>query len=383
MGKKRRIFQRNGQTVGTPSSILKLIYATHPELHEEEGIRRLSRAMTRLHEGLTRDRSNTVGALYLDDPELRFAYQTYMLATQSPKLIAVIDRLSWASSSTGQPYRVLDLGCGVGTGTLALSASATFAGRPIEFVGVDHSREALKTAEKFAARVLQSEHRFEAVHASLKQLSNADLPKMDLCLAMNVLNEVPESEYPSHILTITKYLKPDGRLILIEPSTQESARSAQRFRDELVRIGWCVERPCPTSDPCPMLQHPRDWCHDVWSFERPEFVRRVDELTALRREELKATWFVLKPPGHSNQTSPLLVVGERVEEKGRSCITVCDGERLRTLELQKRDVSDANCAFLDVGRYDRVKVTEVNSSGSRERLSSSSKFQRWSMDTKP
>ena len=380
MGKKRRIFRRNGRTIGTPSSILELIYALHPELHEEEGIRRLSRAMTRLHEGLTRDRRNTVGALYLDDPDLRFAYQTYMLATQSPKLIAVIDRLSWASSPSTEPYRVLDLGCGVGTGTLALSASATFAGRSIDFIGVDHSREALKTAAKFAARSLQSGHSFETVHASLKQLSTVDLPKMDLCLAMNVLNEVPESEYPMHIATIAKQLKPDGRLILIEPSTQESARSAQRFRDELVTTGWSVERPCPTSDLCPMLRHPRDWCHDVWSFERPEFVRRVDELTSLRREELKATWFVLKPPGNSAKASPLLVVGERIEEKGRSCITVCDGATLRTLELQGRDVWDGNRAFLDVGRYDLVQVTGLKRSGSRERLSPESTFQRSSLE---
>ena len=122
-----------------------------------------------------------------------------------------------------------------------------------------------------------------------------------------------------------------------------------------------------------MVPRDGDWCHDTWRYERPDFIEAVDRLLGLRREILKATWFVLSPP--KGVTPPMrdpLVIGERIQEKGRSVVSICDGVRLSELELQKKDLSEHNAAFLSATRYDRLKSSDVIEKGQRLRLQPSS-----------
>ena len=119
-----------------------------------------------------------------------------------------------------------------------------------------------------------------------------------------------------------------------------------------------------------MTQIESDWCHDTWDFERPEFVARVDRILGLRREILKATWFVLTPPNKQPKAVQLpLVVGERIEEKGRTVLHICDGDGLVELELQKKDVSAQNEAFKSAARYHRIDYNDTVPKGPRRRLS--------------
>ena len=113
-----------------------------------------------------------------------------------------------------------------------------------------------------------------------------------------------------------------------------------------------------------------DWCHDTWQFQRPDFVTRVDHHLGLRREILKATWFVLTPPNNrANLVRSPLVVGERIEEKGRAVLHICDGRQLVELELQKKDLSAHNEAFRTAARFHRIDFNETNQKGPRLRLS--------------
>ena len=119
-----------------------------------------------------------------------------------------------------------------------------------------------------------------------------------------------------------------------------------------------------------MSKRQTDWCHDTWRYERPEFVSTVDQSLGLRREVLKATWFVLAPPTSAfTQEEAPLVVGEQIVEKGRSLVHVCDGVQVLELELQRKDRSESNLAFEDVARYDRIRFDQVSQKGPRTRLS--------------
>ena len=50
-----------------------------------------------------------------------------------------------------------------------------------------------------------------------------------------------------------------------------------------------------------------------------------------------------------------LVISERLEEKGRSVLNVCDGEQILDLELQRNDTTEETAAFYDATRFHRIK----------------------------
>jgi hypothetical protein len=91
-------------------------------------------------------------------------------------------------------------------------------------------------------------------------------------------------------------------------------------------------------------------------------VQAVDRETGLRREVLKATWFVVSP----GPVEPILrdapgrtlarVMGARVDAKGRSEVEICAAGTLRRVELQVRDRTPANADFFDLSRHDLALI---------------------------
>ena len=104
-----------------------------------------------------------------------------------------------------------------------------------------------------------------------------------------------------------------------------------------------------------MSKSSRDWYHDTWRYERPGFVQDIHTRPGLRREVLKATWFVFNQGTSIRMLSDHLVISERLEEKGRSVLNVCDGEQILDLELQRNDTTEETAAFYDATRFHRIK----------------------------
>ena len=370
MGKKRRIFATSGPVLRTDPRLIEHLSRLYPSLTTPAGMRKLSEAMHGLHTGLTVNRHTFVGKPYLDQADHRFAYDTYMLSVQSPKLGVVLDSVSSLLRQCTSPLNILDIGCGTGTASIAASLWMNAHHRPITLTCIDHSRGALARAKRHLDTLHSGRHTM--VHTESAKLGDTlrNLGEFDLCIMMNVVNELRPEQTLEIESKLRRHLRGDGFLIVIEPSAKEPARKTMAFRDYLVAQNWSVVRPCPNSHPCPMSKRQTDWCHDTWRYERPEFVSTVDQSLGLRREVLKATWFVLAPPTSAfTQEEAPLVVGEQIVEKGRSLVHVCDGVQVLELELQRKDRSGSNLAFEDVARYDRIRFDQVSQKGPRTRLS--------------
>ena len=123
-----------------------------------------------------------------------------------------------------------------------------------------------------------------------------------------------------------------------------------------------------------MLDDEKDWCHDTWGFERPEFMELVDVRVGTRRETLKATWFLFKKAEirPAQTLIPARIICEQFKEKGRIHAKVCTDAGLKTLELQKRDRTPGNRAFSKVYRYDLIAYSNSSVIGRRERLNKDS-----------
>lgn len=329
-------------------------------------VRRIAAGVARLNRGLTRERAG-FGA-YLRDPELRAAYRAYYLATNAPKLFPVLDRLAAQGRLPAGGGRALEVGCGPGTGVAGLAIWAAERGETWHLTATDALREATQAAAAlFAALAFP----LETAVLDLRTPPVTPAPAtdvagpFDLILCLNVVNELPPAGDAALLDRMRGWLAPRGCLIVLEPASAAESRRVLALRDRAVATGWHVLAPCPAAGPCPALASADGWCHGEWHFERPAYLQAVDRATGLRREVLKATWFVLSPAaGEPSASAPtpgagrLLarVMGARTDAKGRSELEVCADGALRRLELQTRDRTPENADFFDLSRHDLALI---------------------------
>ncbi len=312
--------------------------------------RALARGVRALNEGLTRDREAFLGGAYLKDPALRAAYAAYYLCANAPKLLPILDELALRGAlPSRRPLRMLDLGGGPGTAAAAVACWA----ESLEATCTDLLAENVHDAVRLLG-ALGVSAKGQTVDLT-KPLSVAGGP-FDLVVMANVVNELAAAHDERLAAELRPLLAPDGVLLVVEPAAREPSRRALAFRERLVAAGWGIALPCPHARPCPALAA-GDWCHGAWRFQRPDFVREVDEAVGTRRESLKATYFAALPGGPTAaDPTRLRVVSERFDPKGKSRAIVCGAGGRATLELRKRDRTAENEAFADVARHDLLRI---------------------------
>jgi hypothetical protein len=178
----------------------------------------------------------------------------------------------------------------------------------------------------------------------------------DLVVMANVVNELAPEHDARLAAELRALLAPDGALLVVEPAARETSQRALALRDRLVAAGWQAALPCTHSRPCPALAA-GEWCHGAWRFERPDFVRAVDEAVGTRRESLKATWFAALPsPRLAEDPTLVRVVSERFDPKGLARAVVCGADGRHLVELLQRDRTEANADFAACARHDLLRL---------------------------
>ncbi len=373
---RRRIHGSTAGTLSVDERLLDALESLYGPFDDRRNLDALAEGLETLHKGLTGHRSRFMRRPYLRDPKLLRAYASYVVCAQAPKLGPVLDRLKFSNT---RPLRVLELGCGPGTGVAAVGLWAQDQGLEIEHLATDRVPEALEASQRLAdALDLKGVTTVQVDLSSplARQIGRQD--RFDLVLCMNVLNELPMERFSLLIREFAHWLQPDGHLVAIEPAAKEPARHVLELRELFISRGWFVHAPCPHQEACPAFEQEDDWCHDSWAFDRPEFMANVDRRVGTRRESLKATWFIFSQVEPSIVTGPRRgrVVSDRFEEKGRTHARVCTSDGIVNLELQKRDRSESNQDFRDIHRYDLIEFDETETVGRRERLQPTSRCER-------
>lgn len=291
---------------------------------------------SRIHEGLVGPRA-LVGTPYLADAGLRADY----VAEIAPRTAAMLTRIFDLHVPGLVPRRVLDLGAG--TGIVAHTLRARF-GTGLEVVAVDRVAGPGITV--------------------VSDLSRPGLPegvrgRFDLIVAAHLLNEFASHEPSVRAERVRSWLAtwlaPQGHLLIIEPALKETSRALLQVRDHLVAAGAFVVAPCLTQAPCPALAHPRDWCHD----------------SAPRAQNTRAdfSYLVIAPQGTAPRDPTWLrVVSDLKKEKGRTKWFGCGVEGRSVFELQTRDVTSHNEAFLRLERGRLCRVSQATPSGAGRRI---------------
>jgi hypothetical protein len=159
-------------------------------------------------------------------------------------------------------------------------------------------------------------------------------------------------------------LTDDGALVIIEPASKSESRRLLRLRDKATSKGLTIYSPCTHQMNCPALVKEDDWCFNEVAWERPEFIRYVDDEVGNVRLSLKYTYIIFIKNGstlHSNLGLPTAsrIVSEVFAEKGRTRAIICDENGRGEYILNKRDKSLNNKVFIDTTRFDLLTLKDT------------------------
>lgn len=379
MTRRKRDRRRAGPTLKVPTPLLEAVTQIFgAPLIRPDSIAALAKGVQALSAGLTVDREAFIKDRYLAQRALRRAYATYYLCANAPKAWPLLDTLARMGALPDDRLKVIELGCGPGTGVAATGLWARERGLRWQHLATDFVPANLKDTQALARALNLDGVSVAKADANRPDALGSD---HDLALLMNVVNELPTSADLGLEQALRGALTASGVLLVIEPAAREPSRRALQFRDHLRAAGWQILAPCPSSAPCPALVDARDWCHGEWPFERPAFMKAIDARVGTRREVLKATWFAATPSprpvaqpvtqpseGPSEELTAARAVSAREDLKGRSRIQICDGDQLRWIELQRRDRTPLNEALSRASRHDRILFSNAIPKGDCWRL---------------
>jgi hypothetical protein len=230
-------------------------------------VRFFGRSVEELSERFTTDREDLGD--YFSHPKYRSAYALYWIPLQAAKVWTLLMQPSspFQKQKTGGTLRILDLGAGPGTASLATlvaAASLTTPPSKIQIHLLDRSIPALNDGVDWvtsAAEALDLNVEVKMHAVDLKRLDTQRLPDVDFVICANTLNELSASHKLEPILERfsdcalgTLWIEPAAK----EPSQQLSALRALALSD----FSQHVVSPCLHQEACPLASG-RNWCH--WS----------------------------------------------------------------------------------------------------------------------
>jgi ribosomal protein RSM22 (predicted rRNA methylase) len=322
------------------SQVLKILAKASSEQDLHTG--GLAQAVVNLSRLFTTTRA-TLPLHYLDDPVYASAYLSYFLPVNLSKVQALLDELpeDCAMKTSDRPMSVLDLGCGPGTGALAL-LDWLWNHRPgqaatVSVLAADTSRAPLRDTERlwdaYCREVGISSEGLRCVEGNLEHPLKGDLGKQiarggpyDLMILANCLNELfPVSidaprERAAVVAQLLPFLTPHGTIMIVEPALRETARALHQMRNHLLKQSLCtVYSPCLHEGACPALDHPDDWCHEERPWETPPAIAAIDRDAGFIKDALKFSYLLLRTDGRTiamRSPQTFRVVSELRELKG-------------------------------------------------------------------
>lgn len=334
-----------------------------------DAVSELSRAYTRERDQLaTRAQGQTALAARL----------AFFLPRDLPKVFGALEELA-AAGRLALPgtLRVLDVGAGLGATSLGVArwlALHAPQGTRLEVTALEPDAAALRVFRHLSGALpeLGAEFAPLTLDARASTLEGTTLgADYDLILFGFVLNEIGSSAPPDArvkeraelLLRAAAHLKPGGAMVILEPALKETARELMAVRDALAARDAppYVFSPCLRSGPCPMLESPRDWCHQERDYALPPKLAQIARLAGLRYEGLSYASLVLTdaPRAYAAPEGEALyrVVSERLETKGKLELFGCGEAGYVRLSRLDREASADNRAFGDAQRGHVLRVS--------------------------
>ncbi|MCM0605569.1 MAG: hypothetical protein KA715_05715 [Xanthomonadaceae bacterium] len=315
-------------------------------------------------------------ASYFEHPKNRSAYLLYFLNLQAAKFFTMFERHSDALSkafdiarSESRPFRVLDLGAGPGTASIALLLWAQGKKNCPEFeltlvdqhMPVLDDAKALLSAGRTPAkdiRIIRSncyDFRFDGVY--------------DFSILGHLLNETetPLARQAEYLSLVENHTSGAGVLI-VEPADKISSQNLGSLRNELLGVvrhhgdegdqAPSLKRlwgPCMHEGTCPLSQS-RDWCHFSFPAEIPgKWFRQFSERLGSKREWLKFSYLWIASAKLAPPMRPAhlrLVVSEIMRQHEQTpLVLLCEPDQTKRISLDVLKTKSFKIFRGDVVKY--------------------------------
>ena len=375
-----------------PSSLSPEILKALAKVSSERDLQgnALAQAVVNLSRLFTTARA-TLPPRYLDDPAHASAYLSYFLPVNLSKVQALMDELPSAggTDTPDRPMAVLDLGCGPGTGALALLDwlwhRSPERAESVSVLATDTSPAPLQDSKRLWDAYCQGvgipSAGLRCVEGNLEHPLKGDLGKQiarggpyDLIIMANCLNELfsasidPPAERAVLVAQLLPFLAPHGTIMIVEPALRQTTRALHQMRNHLLKQGLCtVYSPCLHEGACPALDRPDDWCHEERSWQTPPAIAAIDRNVGFIKDALKFSYLLLRTDGRTIVTrSPqtFRVVSELRELKGEKRAWLCNETGRPEVGRLDRKASSQNAA---VNSWHRGAIVQIERIVRKER----------------
>ncbi len=276
------------------------------------------RAIDEISNAFTKDRANI--HKYLNDPRLVSAYTVFYLATNVPKLSAVMEWLTPDLRQELLQCELIDVGAGPGTFSIAWRE---LGGK--KSVMLETSKLMREQAAKLVEGLYLEKANFKLAPKSLPRLVlfGHSLNEMGVKAGLDYIREA-NADY----------------VWIIEPGTKDVFKMALEFRRELLRLNWKITYPCLSMGACPM-EKTEDWCHQYVDVRHDAEIERLTQLAHKDRRRLPLTVMMFQRAAVNERATNLArLVRVKEETKFSHEWQVCrpEGDQLilEDFQLQKK-----------------------------------------------
>jgi SAM-dependent methyltransferase len=234
---------------------------------------------------------------YFSNPDLLGAYLLYYW------IIHYQQGLSLLNEIPATPMRVLD----VCSGPAAWSFAALRHGAH-NVIAVDRNIKSLELGAEVCGRY--------GMPLTIRKWDCLKEPlpvegQFDLIIVAHCLEELfPPSKkngietQNTFIRKLLNFLTPQGFLLVVDDSFQESNRRILQLRDHFVKEGVPIQAPCVWKGECPALKTPNSPCYAQRDMEKPYILKELQRAAQINLSSLKMSYIIFRSPQAAWPTLP-------------------------------------------------------------------------------
>tara|TARA_Y100000590_G_scaffold460072_1_gene618584 strand:- start:3870 stop:5159 length:1290 start_codon:yes stop_codon:yes gene_type:complete len=249
---------------------------------------------------------------------LRMAYLLHFMPANLYRMACVwteLNRLGFQWPKQNQ-LRAVELGAGPGSATSGIAIAESISEsknsslpEQLKWTWIERDSQMMKLGQTWNQKLFQMKNKpwtIQKNHQKLdlsQPLFDRKTPAFDLWVSSYFLNEIedtPEDLAQYLIAQWKTHLNKNGIVILIEPALKKESRKFLSFREALLKqveqerkFSLQVLTPCLGNQKCGALMEPEDWCHEVVRWWRPDYYKKLDQLSGLNRKDLPFSYLVL------------------------------------------------------------------------------------------
>ncbi len=297
----------------------------------------------------------------LKQPELLGAYLLYYWQLHYQEGLSFLAELPRA------PRRVLDVCSGA-----APFAYAALRHGAQEVIAWDRNREALNLGAQLCGR---SGYPLTLRYGDAK---GADLSKekpFDLIIVGHALFDLfPYASWNKSldrpalfISSLLQKLSPEGHLLLVDSSDNESNTLLLKLRDRLVSEGAHLHAPCIWQGNCPALEKSGAPCYAQREMEKPFLLKELQRAAEINLSSLKATYLIFRPtaPSYPEHKPLYRVISPALPGPQGKTFYLCGTESKKQLSSHLTPTPEKARAFDFLRRGDLITYSDLTEEGNR------------------